>query len=367
MRKLFTLLNECTKALYSGGGATEAATEEGRVSADALIKDALKNHMILKNSGIVSVDGSNCFVSACSQRGDKGFNQDCSIVYKEFGCQEDILFCGIFDGHGSWGHYVAGYIQKSLPSSLLCNWQKTLAMAAIKESNSSINHAEIWKDSFLRSCAAVDKEIQENTKLDSFNSGSTALSIVKQGELLVIANVGDSRAVMATKADDGRLVSVQLTVDFKPNLPQEAERITECNGRVFCLGDEPGVHRVWLPNVEKPGLAMSRAFGDYCLKDYGLISVPEVTQRLITGADQFMVLATDGVWDVVSNQEAVNIVSSTKDRRESARKLVKCAVHAWKRKRRDIALDDCSAVCLFFHSPHPEPIDSVIPMSCGKT
>ncbi|KAK8961231.1 putative protein phosphatase 2C 34 [Platanthera guangdongensis] len=148
---------------------------------------------------------------------------------------------------------------------------------------------------------------------------------------------------------------------------EEAERITECNGRVFCLGDEPGVHRVWLPNVEKPGLAMSRAFGDYCLKDYGLISVPEVTQRLITGADQFMVLATDGVWDVVSNQEAVNIVSSTKDRRESARKLVKCAVHAWKRKRRDIALDDCSAICLFFHSPHPEPIDSVIPMSCGKT
>lgn len=55
------------------------------------------------------------------------------------------------------------------------------------------------------------------------------------------------------------------------------------------------MHRVWLPNEESPGLAMSRAFGDYCVKDFGLISVPEVIQRQITGKDQFVVLATDGV------------------------------------------------------------------------
>lgn len=55
------------------------------------------------------------------------------------------------------------------------------------------------------------------------------------------------------------------------------------------------MHRVWLPDEESPGLAMSRAFGDYCVKDFGLISVPEVTQRHITSRDQFVVLATDGV------------------------------------------------------------------------
>lgn len=52
---------------------------------------------------------------------------------------------------------------------------------------------------------------------------------------------------------------------------------------------------MWLPDEESPGLAMSRAFGDYCVKDFGLISVPEVTQRHITSKDQFVVLATDGV------------------------------------------------------------------------
>ena len=55
------------------------------------------------------------------------------------------------------------------------------------------------------------------------------------------------------------------------------------------------MHRVWLPDEEFPGLAMSRAFGDYCVKKYGLISVPEVTHRNITTKDQFVVLATDGV------------------------------------------------------------------------
>jgi serine/threonine protein phosphatase PrpC len=64
---------------------------------------------------------------------------------------------------------------------------------------------------------------------------------------------------------------------------------------VHSLGDEPGVHRVWLPDRDAPGLAMSRAFGDYCVKDYGVISAPEVTRRRITARDQFVILATDGV------------------------------------------------------------------------
>lgn len=64
---------------------------------------------------------------------------------------------------------------------------------------------------------------------------------------------------------------------------------------MFCLDDEPGVYRVGMPNGGSLGLAVSRAFGDYCLKDFGLVSVPEVTYRKITEKDQFLILATDGV------------------------------------------------------------------------
>ncbi|XP_061371908.1 probable protein phosphatase 2C 34 [Gastrolobium bilobum] len=327
----------------------------GREAAEAMSKEAKKNNLILCSSGTVNVDGSNNFASVFSKKGQKGANQDCCVVWEEFGCQEDMIFCGIFDGHGQWGHFVAKRVRESMPPSLLCNWQETLAQTSLDsdidiEAEKKQHRFNIWKHSYLKTCAAIDQELQQYRKIDSFYSGTTALSIVRQGEFIVIANVGDSRAVLATTSDDGSLVPVQLTVDFKPNLPQEAERIIQCQGRVFCLHDEPGVHRVWLPDGESPGLAMSRAFGDYCIKEYGLISVPEVTHRNICTRDQFVVLATDGVWDVISNQEAVDIVSSTPDKAKSAKRLVECAMHAWKRKRRGIAMDDISAICLFFHS-----------------
>ncbi|KAE9598154.1 putative PPM-type phosphatase domain, protein phosphatase 2C family [Lupinus albus] len=61
-------------------------------------------------------------------------------------------------------------------------------------------------------------------------------------------------------------------------------------------------------------------------------------------------MITKVVWDVISNQEAIDIVYSTQDKAKSAKNLVECALHAWKRKRSGIAMDDISAICLFFHS-----------------
>ncbi|OVA02600.1 Protein phosphatase 2C (PP2C)-like domain [Macleaya cordata] len=352
------LLNGLTRSFTIKRGRN-CTNEIGKEVSEAMAKEAKKNDLILHSSGVVNADGSKNFASVFSKRGEKGVNQDCFIVWEEYGCQEDMMFCGVFDGHGPWGHFVARQVRESMPSSLLCNWQEALALTSLDPnlkdlgSDKKIHHFDLWKQSFLKTCATIDKELEQHRKIDCFNSGTTALSIVRQGEFLFIANVGDSRAVLATVSDDGSLAPVQLTIDFKPSLPQETERIRQCRGRVFCLHDEPGVHRVWLPDVEAPGLAMSRAFGDYCVKNYGVISVPEVTQRNITSKDQFVVLATDGVWDVISNQEAVQIVSSTLDRGKAAKRLVECAVKAWKRKRKGIATDDISAICLFFHSSPP--------------
>lgn len=87
----------------------------------------------------------------------------------------------------------------------------------------------------------------------------------------------------------------------------EAERIRNCKGRVFALDDEPTVARVWLPNNDAPGLAMARALGDFCLKDFGLISVPEISYRCLSEEDEFIVLATDGVkeptWILIQNTD----------------------------------------------------------------
>lgn len=75
----------------------------------------------------------------------------------------------------------------------------------------------------------------------------------------------------------------------------EADRIRKCNGRVFAIDHEPEVQRIWMPEEDCPGLAMSRAFGDFCLKNYGLVSLPDLSYRKIMPNDEFVVLATDGV------------------------------------------------------------------------
>ncbi|XP_074567403.1 putative protein phosphatase 2C 34 [Curcuma longa] len=334
------------KSLLCTGKRWVSEADPGREAAEDLQREAKKKSMILRSSGSLSgpCSRSSAFASVFSQRGEKGMNQDCCLVWQEFGCQEDMAFCGVFDGHGPWGYHVASAVRRALPSSLLCNWQEALAKVA----DEKLCHFDLWNRSYLLACDEVDKELQLDRTL-SFHSGTTALTIVKQGNLIVIANIGDSRAVLATVNENGGLVPVQLSVDLKPNLPQELERITERRGRVHCCADEPGVYRVWLPTEEAPGLAMSRAFGDHCVKEFGVISEPQVTQRIISNKDRFVVLATDGVWDVISNEEAIRIVSASKDPRRSAQRLVGCAIRAWRRKRRGYAVDDCSAICLFLH------------------
>lgn len=91
------------------------------------------------------------------------------------------------------------------------------------------------------------------------------------------------------------MLAEQIQSVVKSSLLGEAERIKRCKGRVFALQDEPEVPRVWLPYDDAPGLAMARAFGDFCLKEYGVISVPEFSHRTLTDKDQFIVLASDGV------------------------------------------------------------------------
>lgn len=101
-----------------------------------------------------------------------------------------MMFCGIFDGHGPWGHFVAKQVRNSMPSSLLCNWQKTLAQATLLEpefdlggSNKKLSRFDIWKQSYLQTCATVDQELEHHRKIDSYYSGTTALTVVRQVKL----------------------------------------------------------------------------------------------------------------------------------------------------------------------------------------
>lgn len=134
---------------------------------------------------------------------------------------------------------------------------------------------------------------------------------------------------------------------MKPGLPCEAKRIRSCNGCVYALKEEPHVQRVWLPNENYPGLAMSRAFGDFILKDHGVIATPDIWYHRLTSSDQFIVLASDGVWDVLSNEEVASIVWMVESEEEAARAVVEAATAAWAKKFPSSRVDDCTVVCHF--------------------
>ncbi|MED6112612.1 hypothetical protein PIB30_063175, partial [Stylosanthes scabra] len=162
--------------------------EDEKKALKALAKEARKNGLLLSSSGTVKSPKANNFASVFTKKGQKGVNQDCLIVWEEFGWQEDMILCGVFDGHGPWGHYVSKSVRKLVPASLLCNLKGNLAATSLDlnykmEADGRKNHHDefdIWKQACIKTCAAVDHDLKQNTGIDSFQSGTTALTVIKQ-------------------------------------------------------------------------------------------------------------------------------------------------------------------------------------------
>ncbi|CAI7740052.1 unnamed protein product, partial [Closterium sp. NIES-53] len=90
------------------------------------------------------------------------------------------------------------------------------------------------------------------------------------------------------------------------------------------------------------------AFGDFELKSHGLICGPDVTVRTIDPSDQFVVMGSDGVWDVLSNAEVVEIVANTWPRSKAAKQVAQKAVAKWAAEKHANSRDDISVAVLFF-------------------
>ncbi|KAF3599855.1 hypothetical protein F2Q69_00038755 [Brassica cretica] len=203
---------------------------------------------------------------------------------------EDLHFYGVFDGHGC--SHVAEKCRERLHEIVK---HEVEAMASDNE----------WKETMTKSFQKMDREVSQRDASRSAKSscrcelqspqwdavGSTAVVSVVTPEKIVVSNCGDSRAVLCHNG-----LAIPLSSDHKPDRPDELNRIQEAGGRVI-YWDGARVLGV---------LAMSRAIGDNYLKPY-VIPDPEVTVTDRTEDDECLILASDGLWDVVTNETACGV------------------------------------------------------------
>lgn len=196
-----------------------------------------------------------------------------------------VGFFGVFDGHG--GSRTAEYLKNNLFKNLC-------------------SHPNFITDTKTAIVEAFKQTDVDYLKEEMGHAGSTASTAVLLGDRILVANVGDSR-VVASRAG----LAVPLSVDHKPNRSDERQRIEQAGGFV-----------IWAGTWRVGGiLAVSRAFGDKLLRPY-VVADPEIQEEEVEGVD-FIIIASDGLWDVISNEEAVSLVQNFTDAEVASRELIK--------------------------------------------
>lgn len=201
---------------------------------------------------------------------------------------EIVGLFGVFDGHG--GARAAQYVKQNLFSNL-------------------IKHPKFLSDTksaIVDAYSQTDSEFLKSENNHGHDAGSTASTAILVGNRLLVANVGDSRAVICRAGN-----AIAVSRDHKPDQTDERQRIEEAGGFVMWAG-------TWRVGGV---LAVSRAFGDKLLKQY-VVADPEIQEEVVDGSLEFLILASDGLWDVVTNEEAVSMIKPIDDPEEAAKRLM---------------------------------------------
>mmetsp|Transcript_24544 Transcript_24544/g.45013 ORF Transcript_24544/g.45013 Transcript_24544/m.45013 type:complete len:464 (+) Transcript_24544:109-1500(+) len=261
-------------------------------------------------------------------------------------------FVGVFDGHGEMGRHMSNFAKNALTKSLF-------------------GHKDLYADPKLaleNAYKHTQNQIETNHRGTAAQSGTTAVSAYQHRDRLVVANVGDSRAVLGRCDTARRNVSaVDLSRDHKPSLQDERARIVAAGGTVeqmsFPVMHNGGIH--WLRGGPERvmsrngfgGLAMSRSLGDLSLRPF-VSSQPELIDRKLDSRDKLLVLGSDGVWDHVSSQEAVDIASKHDNPESAAREIAGVARKRWQADTDGMMSDDITAVVVHLDGSTLRPSDS---------
>ncbi|KAK8684600.1 hypothetical protein V6N13_040622 [Hibiscus sabdariffa] len=244
-------------------------------------------------------------------------NQDSFCIKTQIQGNPNVHFFGVFDGHGQYGAQCSNFVKDRLVEMLSSD--PTLLDDPLKAYNSAF--------------FATNFELH-NSEIDDTMSGTTAITVLVVGDTLYVANVGDSRAVIAIK-DGDRALAEDLSEDQTPFRKDECERVKLCGARVLSIDQVEGLKdpnnqnwgdeesqggdppRLWVPNEMYPGTAFTRSVGDSTAETIGVIAVPEIKVVRLTPNHLFFVVASDGVFEFLPSQTVVNMAAAYTDPKDA--------------------------------------------------
>ena len=188
----------------------------------------------------------------------------------------ETQFFGVYDGHG--GAQVSSLLALLFPVYVLAAPEYASDLAA--------------------ACHSATMAMNEEIRKRELRGGATAVTLLLRGETAVLSNTGDCRAILVAMRDQVGVHVTQLTTDHKASNEQEKRRIEASGGMVLYVR---GVARV------NGRLAVARAFGDTELGRL-VIADPEVIVHALHQEDEYIVLGSDGLWDVLTNEQVASYI-----------------------------------------------------------
>ena len=388
-------LNPAPGPNFKAAGANGGTGAGGKLpSTNKPINRAVDRTDAIEKAQTVTCGGVTMTYAYLSQRGfypDDPFkaNQDAYCVQKGLRDTNDAFF-GVFDGHGKDGDGCAIYAKLNLPPNL-ANILKRTPAPPTASGKDYLSKDQI-QAALLKAHVDVNKGLHKNAKIDDTLSGTTAISLYFHGgkrNRITIANVGDSRAVLGTLQGTGgthnpnrpnnnsnsaskSLKALPLSRDQTPYRKDERQRVKAAGARVLSLDQLEGLEpildgqsegaeddfelgedldeggdppRVWHPQGDYPGTAFTRSIGDSVAEELGVYAEPEMLTREVSPEDKIIVLASDGVFEFLTNQSVIDICAKFSDPLEACRAVVAEAYELW--LQYELRTDDITIICIF--------------------
>lgn len=293
---------------------------------------------------------------------------------------ENDAYFAVCDGHGNYGEDCAKYAANRIARRLKHGLKEKVKDQG-KRAAGDLDEEDLY-NACNKAYIDCNKAMRDQRDFDVRTAGTSCTSAYIQGdrERILIANVGDSRAVLGRKG-----TAVPLSYDQTPYRGSERKRIRDKGARVLSLDqidhiaptivgedeDIPGTKehhnyadliegeeeesgwRIWDQNTDGPGTAFTRSLGDVYAEDLGVIANPEMVMLNLEEGDDIVVLATDGVFEFLTNQSVIDICAQLKEDGplKAAKEVISRSQDYW--KNYESIIDDMTCIVIFIDPIKP--------------